>query len=118
MRCSRLMLSVSALVFAFSAAAEEFTVEVGEIDKLTNALKKANSVVYLKPGVHDLSSRTNAPMYAPGYYGASLLAVASGCKIVGMSGNPADVVLNGGNRFRIFRTKDRKSTRLNSSHAT
>ena len=98
------MLSVSALVFAFSAAAEEFTVEVGEIDKLTNALKKANSVVYLKPGVYDLSSLTNAPMYAPGYYGASLLTAAENCEVIGLGGSREDVVLSGPGHFRIFRT--------------
>ena len=85
-------------------AAEPETIEPGDIDALTNALKIADSTVYLKPGEYDLSALTNAPMYAPGYYGASLLTVASGCKIVGMSDNPADVVLKGGNRFRIFRT--------------
>ena len=85
-------------------AAEPETIEPGDIDALTNALKIADSTVYLKPGEYDLSALTNAPMYEPGYYGASLLTVASGCKIVGMSDNPADVVLKGGNRFRIFRT--------------
>ena len=85
-------------------AAEPETIEPGDIDALTNALKKANSTIYLKTGEYDLSALTNAPMYAPGYYGASLLTVASGCKIIGVSSNASDVVLKGGNKFRIFKT--------------
>ena len=85
-------------------AAEPETIEPGDIDALTNALKIADSTVYLKPGEYDLSALINAPMYAPGYYGASLLTVAKNTAVIGLGDSREDVVLKGPDHFRIFRT--------------
>ena len=85
-------------------AAEPETIEPGDIDALTNALKKANSTIYLKAGEYDLSALTNAPMYAPGYYGASLLTVEKNTALIGLGESREDVILKGPDHFRIFRT--------------
>ena len=94
------VIAVSANIFA----SEPITVEPGDIDTLTNALKQANATVRLKAGVYDLSPLTNAPMYAAGYYGASLLTVAANSTLIGETGNADDVVLKGAGVYRIIRT--------------
>lgn len=70
----------------------------GDVTALTNAIKNitAYSTIYLSKGVYDLSPVTNAPMYSAGGggYGAALIcAMKSGVKFVGITGDPADVII-------------------------
>ena len=82
---------------------------IGDVDGLTNAFAnaKAYETIVLSKGVYDLSPVTNSPLYSAngGGYGATLLGLpwVKGVKIIGETGNPADVVLKAENsEYRIL----------------
>lgn len=70
---------------------------IGDVIALTNAMANlaANQTVYLSRGVYDLSflADAEAPLYTGGY-GHSLLAVSKeNAQLVGLTGDPNDVIL-------------------------
>ena len=102
------VLGFAALLCAAANAADEVTVSstydeasgtwVGDVTALTNAIANAAKYqkVYLSKGVYDLSPLTNAPMYqanGKGYGAALIWANAEGVKFIGVSDNPADVLI-------------------------
>ena len=93
----------AAILLSVVNDSKALTVEPGDIDALTNALKQANGEIRLKAGVYDLSPLTNAPMKVDAEnYGSSLLSVPANTTLIGDTGNPEDVVLKGAHRYRIL----------------
>ena len=68
----------AAILLSVVNDSKALTVEPGDIDALTNALKQANMEIRLKAGVYDLSPLTNAPMKVDAEnYGTSPLSVCA-----------------------------------------